>query len=513
MISEQKFEQQGLVVNGSIDTNITQLNPAEGINTSRFRAKIQDIRGGGFYGKTLIFKDSVIKTAQPDPWHEFWRQLNWDMPFPPQAYETAAILDHLSTTIINKTMPLRDVVTPRSYGYAKLGKLGFAQSLERMRGSIPQFNKKGENETVERTRRWIWELGKEMGIESAAQVHPNNPFGKPNIWIGENGETIWLDVLPAIEHTYYVKPLFRFDFHKDVRAFLGSKKYPTTFNRIHTDKMRHYLFHNRKLYSPSNIDEARWYLDQYDQYYLDYGHLMNADKQTQLELASVQVPPLKRIARNAVAEFIENMPGTKLFFNREARQNAVRFILDGEYRTEKMVEETFLRGAKAAYKNGLISYDKLEEFLYRSKEGDLKVYAQLEVFYFMMARACDILAAATASSAIFIPDPALKAEALKTAAGIFFILPLVLKPVSAAVVQTMTKTDMRFAILTSWLPTFGTYASVPAQAAISTSKNDELWHYTERWLVSVISKLTNPAAGGMGTDAERALWEKFEKMR
>ena len=99
---------------------------------------VEDIRGGGFYGKVMLFENEVIKTSEPDSWHKLWRHINWELsPFPPQSNKLAAELDFLSGRIINRIVPnLTEgrVITPDSIGYTDLKKIGFAQVIERVHG-------------------------------------------------------------------------------------------------------------------------------------------------------------------------------------------------------------------------------------------------------------------------------------------------------------------------------------------------------------------------------------------
>lgn len=509
MFSERRFEQKGIKTGTDFAAEITRITPETYSESSDFKGSIKDIRGGGFYGKTLIFEDSVIKTGKPDSWHEFWRNLNWGKPFPPQAFETAAILDHLSTTIINKTMPLKNILTPKSLGYTDLGELGFGQAIERMFGTIPQFDEGGkENMAIENARRQIWELGKQMGIESAAQVHPDNPFGKPNLWLGENDVIIWLDLLPAIRHTYFVYPFFRYPFHKDVNKHL--KRFSTTFNKIHSNKMRDFIIKNPSLFSSTKKEEVFWYLNTYDEFYADYEYLSELDYESAKEFTKVQASSWQRLAYESAIDFISNAPIANLAFDPEKRSDLVRFILNRNFRNKTVIEGSLLRGAKQAYENGLISEEKFIELLDRATEGDLKYYAEMQIFYALMTRATDVLAGMLATPALFINDPILQEQFLNAALKTFLFLPSAIKVVSAAIVHTMKKADMRIVMLSSWLPAAGTYLSVPLQAAYSSSKNEELWHYTKRWMVSLLSKILSPASGGIGTDKEEKLWKALK---
>ena len=316
MYIENKLAEFRVEPGSTFQTEITSFSPESGFDTQEFSGQIEDIRGGGFYGKVLMFEDSVIKTALPDPWHELWRHVNWRRPFPPQAYETAAILDHLSSTIIEKSMPLRNIIVPKSYGYTELGSLGFgqdtfgplgfAQLIERVHGRQAKFDKHGrENKDIANARKWIWEIGKVMGFESAAQVHPDNPLGKPNLWLTDDEQIVWLDVLPAMRHTGFVLPLYSFGFHRDANAAFGRKN---TFNRVHTSRLRSYIQSNPNLYSPSLQEELFWYMEQYDQFLQDYELLEGLDRKSAWELSTIKPDVMKRAIQGSFVDFAGKLP-------------------------------------------------------------------------------------------------------------------------------------------------------------------------------------------------------------
>lgn len=116
-----------------------------------YRGKVEDIKGGGFYGKALIFPDFVVKTTEPDSWHLLWRRANRLVShrstlFPPQAVETDAQLDHISSKLIHlaiTSLTSGYITAPDSYGYTDLNSIGFSQVIERMHGRGARFDSGG----------------------------------------------------------------------------------------------------------------------------------------------------------------------------------------------------------------------------------------------------------------------------------------------------------------------------------------------------------------------------------
>lgn len=185
MASYEHLRQAGIREGESLSFTRRQITP-QGLVETKEEQTVERITGGGFFGSVVILPDSVIKTTTPDTLHELLRTINWPVPFPSRSSETAAELDYLGGKIIHKVTPSLTggtIVTPEALGYSHPGqKLGFAQHIERMHGRGPTFRDNGkENQKIRDARQKLWDLSSEMGAEHAAQVHPNNPFGKPNL--------------------------------------------------------------------------------------------------------------------------------------------------------------------------------------------------------------------------------------------------------------------------------------------------------------------------------------------
>lgn len=465
---------------------------------------VVDIRGGGFYGKVLLFDDYVIKTTQPDPWHELWRQVNWNEPFPPQTYQAAATAEYLATSIIHRLVPKvvgDDVYTPKPLGYTRLGTLGYAQLIERMHGHIPDLNLQ-DTQRIGQVRERIWNAGVQVGIEHAAQVHPDNPFGKPNLWLDDQGKIIWLDTLPAMRHTGFVKPFFHFPFHRNVRESFGAQD--PTFNRLHTRTTREYLTTHPDLFEDRELGQLRFLLDAYDVFHNRYlRHKSEESDQFRRKVSQEERQRIARAARESAQDFVTSLPIVRLGFDQEARQNALRFVTDGDYRRQSFLETTTLRGLKMAYDHDLISQEQWDQTLDKFTHGELKKYFALQAYYQGVSRANDVLVVAIAGGALGIPDTGVNL-ALSQAAGLF--VPAAVRYFSTHVVDQMTSLELKEAIKVSKWPIAGGYLAIPKQLS---AQSQEMWHYTKRWLVASLSKVISPAAGGIGSDMEENLWHKL----
>lgn len=522
---------------------------------------IEAVRSGGFYGKAIILDSGyVVKTTQPDSWHELWRRVNWDMGvFPPQSSELAAQLDHVSMHIIHRMIGELTggaIVTPKSYGYADMGEMGFAQIVERMHGRGPRWDGGDDEEKrIADARKQIWALGTILGIEQAAQVHPDNPFGKPNIWIGEDGRLIWLDTLPAIRHTGWVKPFFFFKFHQEVRDKIGEGN--PTFNRIHTDRIREYLDQQEWLltsaYEHNDVsirERATQALSQfiefkfetlglcelYDEIHSRYENAVSADtrdlviddglnrgliseqeamrlEESDLLYTSYLAKTLVNLFGKSLGKKLNDRMLVKLFKDRQYQEKAHQFLTDPDFRRDEFTKSTILRGLMRAHEQGLVTDQEVQEiegiFSDPQKEGLAQTYVWLQIYYFVQSRLID---AAALTNYVTLPgqDDWLAKEALTFIAHQFG--PGILRILGTAIWMEVAATDLREALKYTGIPAAGAYISVPAQMRKTIGgESDLLWQATKRWLVAKISGLR--PGGGWGSDYERGLWEWVERRR
>lgn len=494
--------------------------------------EVEAIRDGGFYGKVMLFKNEVIKTTEPDSWHKLWRQINWGLSsFPPQSSELAAQLDFLAARIINRVVPeVTDgrVITPDSIGYVDLGKIGFGQVIERMRGRGARFYPENENKLFNQTRQRVWRLGVALGLEHAAQVHPDNPFGKPNLWTTDDGQMIWLDVLPAIKHTGWVWPAFNFKFHKDVREKIGGGE--ETFNKIHTDRLRE-SFSNRS-------EELSTCLDMYDKVLTEYVQEMDRDKRALVIEDAVRrgiISSGKReelmhsdmaymafltgaVVRPALGAFLEFISDTRVyraFTDRQFQADMVRFVQDPMFRRQRFIEHTILNGAREAYNLGLINereweetWDVLNQPAMSETEARklVSTYLGLQAWFTISSSIINSVSIPLIASSVVAENPG-----ARLALGLFvdIVVPPVVRMASTLATSLMTKQELKTAIKVSAIPKLGGYLAVPADMAYRFGNRSEMiWHYTKRGLIASLSKILRPW-GGWNSDLEASLWEKL----
>ena len=353
-------------------------------------ATIEGVKGGGFYGQVLLLdNDTVLKTAQPDGFHELLRLVNWNLePFPPQHLKEAARLDHLAMNIIHKVVTRVTqgrITTPKSYGYTHLPGVGYAQVIERIHGRGARFDtKENENDEFRNIRHLLWALSVEAGFEHGGQVHPDNPFGKPNLRKQDDGTFIWLDLLPAIQHTGFVLPFYYFRFHKDIRTSLAAGS--MTFNHIHTDTLIQYLRHYQKDFTQEEMKDLMTdiivyqathesYTDEQAQSLRDHTiadalvrgkinasyaeKLYRSDKAYGIFFMRMIAQPALR----TIYEFIGEALPYRLAFDKKLRKDILRFLRDKHFRRDKFTQHIILYGPHAAHNEGLISAQEYEEMI------------------------------------------------------------------------------------------------------------------------------------------------------
>lgn len=455
--------------------------------------------------------------------------------FPPQVAETAAQLDFLSTRIIHKTIPYLtggQVISPNSFGYTQLESSGFAQVVERMSGRGAKFDTRlGENAKFKQIRQRIWDLGIVLGIEQAAQVHPENPFGKPNLWTIDGEKFIWLDTLPAIPHTGLVLPAFYFGFHEDVKQRIGNGD--LTFNRIHTDRFRSAIQANAELIPASVLDELDFYTSLYDEVWEANKEELHNEKQVLIKFALtngiIDAGQAGRISNSsleyyafvtkmiiepavrAFIEFAENTPIGKVFSDKQFRRDIVRFIGDPQFRADKIIKNTALKGIEDAYQLGLVSEEEYKETwrIFQTKNNGNKLastYLFLQSYYLITGAVINSISIPVIASSVIAENPIAR---LSLGLFIDLVVPSVVRAVSTAAVGLATQQDLKAAIIASSIPKAGSYIGVPVDVAHKFGKQSELiWHYTKRGIIASLSKILRPW-GGWNSDLEEALWKKL----
>lgn len=526
MSSYRQFERVGITAGDQLSFNLLQITSA-GVSETPQAQSIEHFAGGGFYGGVIVLPEAVIKTAQPDPFHQLLRDINWPQPFPSGCYETAAQLDQLTGNILHKLIPLvteGKVITPQALGYTKLDdRLGWGQVIERMHGRGPTFLDEGqENQALHDARNQLWDIGVELGLEHAAQVHPKNPFGKPNLWVSESGQIIWLDGLPAFRHTGFVWPIFHFGFHDEARQAFASSV--PTYNKIHTDRLRNFLAGKHNQVGTQNTAELEALIELYDDKRGEYEAWIEQDARPHFigdALARGNVTPdqadklqgsavrykvhrAQQLGGLGVQTIVDKVQSSalRIFWDAQAQRNLRQFLADAGYRRTKILEFTTLRGYKQAHAHGLVSDEDYEQALAFLPPKDLRFYTAMQVGYFVNSRLLDL-----ATLPVFIgATEVVPAAEAGTAAAVFnVLLPGIVRAVATISAGRLSHRDLKRMALQSAAPIVGAYAAVPLQLKREYGEQaDAIAHYTIRSLVASLSKIRY--GGGWHSDREEKLW-------
>lgn len=530
----------------AVGTQLTyQVFSFESEYPSPVTATIDAIKGGGFYGQVLLMDNgTVIKTAQPDGLHEFFRRLNWKLePFPSQYLKEAAQLDHLAMNIIHKVVTRASqgrITTPRSYGYTHLPGVGYAQVIERIHGRGARFDtKENENDEFRTIRHLLWSLSVEAGFEHGGQVHPDNPFGKPNLRKQDDGTFIWLDLLPAIRHTGFVLPFYYFRFHKDIRSSLAAGG--MTFNHIHTDTLIQYLRHYQKDFTQEEMKDLTTDIIVYQATHESYtdeqaqslrNHtiaaarargkidasyaekLLRSDKAYSIFFSRTILDPILRTAE----DFVQGTLPYRLVFDEKLHADIRRFMQDKNFQHEKLIELILLYGPKAAREEGLISET---EYAYAMKlaENPPKVtkkqalkllysYAFLQASYEAISQLVFVGQAAYAVDVVIRdPDWLLVKGAAVAVAG--WLTNALLRYPTSKIIGRIRKEDLHTAATVSLIPAIGRYIAVVSDLLNKLGDRGEfVAHYTKRYWIARFSKVLRPW-GGWNSDLEAHLWNQF----
>lgn len=499
------------------------LNADGSVCSSDRQITIAAIKGGGFFGKVLISanEDFVIKTSVPDPWHDLWRRINWNFrDFPSQVNETQAKLDHLSTNLINDVIPVLTAgqfYSPRSLGYTKLPN-GYAQVLERVHGRGPRFDTPNDEFTKFRNLQpQLTNIGLNLGLEHAAQVHTDNPFGMANLRFDEkNRQWVWLDTLPAIPHTGWVWPAFYFRFHKDVRHWFYPKTNELTFNKIHTDMFLEEIQRGRHLFNEQVYQQVLDNLNLYQQ--------LRKEKQSQRE-----TPRNLKAAIEAALESGKVVPKVVLDVGREI-QTTIRSIFNANLR-RTLVNNLVLAGTKRAYGEDIINNEEFQQGLtlveqdfrtnskkmlpvltgvYGYYQGSnwllLKPTELASYAYLFGTEAVDQLVKLDLTP-LLIQENAIEKLAIFGSAFLGFrVLGALNTFVSTRLLGKLSGMNLETAARVSVIPVIGNHLAIPAQIGVTAGNKDGLlWHYSVRNLLAKASSL-HPA-GGWGTQYEGQLWK------
>lgn len=340
--------------------------------------------------------------------------------------------------------------------------------------------------------------------------------------LAEDGSIIWLDYLPAFQHTTFVKPFFRFSFHTDVRETFNSPI--PTYNQIHTDMLRAGLQGISQRVSKEQYDSllelAELYDDTEKRYRADTTgdarDLFIEDAQNRGIISQEQADRFRasrgeydryrarELTKLGVAAFLDACGGSKLklLWDKKFHRDVARFTTDPAHLQETILNNSVLLGMKKARDHGIVSDEEFENALENVSKKDLVTYVGMSAWYFLVARATD---------AVTVPMGVMAAKSDQPAQNLAFVAafntfaPGILRAVSTLMVNHMTTTELQKAASLSLIPMFGTYGAIPLQMkAVYGEKAANAVHYTLRALIATLSKLV---AGGWGSDAEEKIWK------
>lgn len=493
--------------------------------TTRFSSTIGSVSGGGFYGNVLVFPDDkvVMKLSQPDPWHEFWRYVNWEKPFPPQVSEVEALHDHLSSRIIANTIEyVSKVKIPAPVGYTHFEKLGYAQEIEQAEGRPIRFSPDmKEFKLIRRTQDELLKIGSKFGLEHISQIHPANPFAFSNLWIDENGKVIWLDTLPAIPHTGFVKPFFRFPFHLDIRRRLGTDE--VTFNRIHTARFREMLKETSRLFPGNVYNSLIDDLGLYESVVRECGQskhlskkedfleacfetglittsqkefLLNSDKDYNKFASELKFEPLVEAFTVGVAKLMDLANPVRHI------STLYKIITDGSFK-RGFVRSIILSGVTQASERRILSSKDLNRISTAIDKDTARglAYLDTQAYFLLSGRLMNFVEGSSYLSVLLSGN-----KEAKIAFGFFigWILPSLVRPLITTLMGRKYNVDLKHLKSFSKWPKVGSYLSVPYDIS-KRGGNDDILHYNLRLIVASISSILRPW-GGWGSQHEAQLW-------
>lgn len=469
--------------------------------TQIHRVTIVDSAGRGLYGKVhfgVDFQtgkplDYVLKTALPGPLALTARMANWGLrEFPFQTQLTAAQLNYQMMKLIHGVIePVTDgnFYVPKPLGYTHLPQT-YTQIIEKVIGRGPILSKPDDLDWFTASQKYLTEIGFEFGLEQAAQIHPNNPRGKPNLWrelASDRG--IWLDTLPAIQHT--MENIF--GFQKETREYFYPKAYhrfnrPYTFNRIHIDQYMQALQRHKHKFPEQDYWQLMKEVMLYEQLL----------EQFKNEPPTPVVPPtaakalvqgsaaLTKDAGIGVAKGIRS--GTRVVFS-SAEQN--KLILRG---TRKAVDKGYIAQSELCQLENLLN-DPLRA----------RRFVPLRTLYALheaTGLGITVLKSALAGTYL-VHDHSFTGvmQALGMWAGCT-LLGGTIKNIETRVVAKLTNhSPFKAAERAGFIPSLGDHIAVPAQ--IAADAGEDILHYTIRDLMAKLAFL-----GGENSDLEAWLMRK-----
>lgn len=410
-----------------------------------------------------------------------------------------------------------DIYVPESLGFTWLPGLGYVQSIERVHGRIAKLDDGGtESRRIAQARQKIWDTGVKFGFEHAAQIHPQNPYGKQNYWICEE-QDIWLDFLPALRHTGRVWPSpIRYDFHLDAARSFG--KFPT-FNGINTDRLYEAIDKDGSRFDAVTktriLDLANYYdklVANSSSFPISYSHAYNARKPGSVEPALNPETPSKlkslaylaRLALGAAKKIVQK-PVPKILYDSGAQTEAYFTLMSPGIWTRKLLAKTAFSGLSTAAEHGLVEPDAVEKLEGLIRPDRLRKYGILQGWYLLSSRLIDFAALPFYAEAAGSANPG---RNLAIVAVTHQISPSVVHGGSTLATGLATRQNLNKMAAFSAIPIVGGYGAVAYQVMREVNANsDAAKHYSRR---AIVAKMSNVLpSGGWGSDAEEKLWNFF----
>lgn len=514
---------------------LNRLCPDGSLVTQEHNVQIEDVRGGGFFGQVLLFPELpfVLKTAIPNPWHDFWRRLNWGArDFPAQVSELEAQLGSVKTDLIHEavgSITEGRFYAPRSYGYTPLPGT-FAQAVERLYGRPPRYdNHDNEFARFRQAQAELTGVAYMLGLEHVGQIHPDNPFAMANLWWNpDSKQWKWFDTLPAIPHTGWVWPLFYFGFHRQISQTFFPDRGDISFDRIHTDMYLKTVWNNKGRFSGEALRRIQDNISLYEALMQERAHeekrprnfagLGSAAKESAIDFGQAAVVGAKEafLAPIRIIRILTDPTHTKeLVLAGANRAFETGTITDREFQESAALLESFSqeRGRERFKKilKGLPFWSGLYAYYHASglalKVPEVACYVSIGFNLDLV----DLM-----SKVINLDVPSLTTQEgwlakLALSMGIFSgfrVLGGLNSFLATKLFGRLTKRNLDTAAVISAIPAIGPHLAIPAQISVDASNKDEtIWHYTVRNLIARISKI-NPA-GGWGTELEGQLWNWF----
>jgi len=493
----------GLQVGQNLDFSSTRFGSDGLLDRADYSEVIHGLAGGGFRGEVILLPDSVLKTGVTTPTKKLLRELNGSLPdFHPAGSCIYATHDYIATKALHEVVSAvgeGEIIMPEPIGFVDLGHNGFAQQIERVDGRIVSFlDHDTENRKVEAARHFIWEvIGKEFGFEHSAQVHPENPFAKPNLWIGENGKVIWLDFLAAfpLKGRAWPNPK-KYEFHVDAQKVFGHER---PMDGINTEMFYSAMLKHRSRFSNEQIQKLEKLMPIYESISAE----LRKEKASRGANGSLSrsVAQLSKSSFRAGSDMAMKLV-PPVVTDRSEKARSRPLPPNEKSVTRTVLSKTLLSGVASARKHGLVSQKDYESSLGFLSPKDARLFTTMQLGFFMMSRVSDVVSLPFYAFAATSENPV---KNLLLTGLVHQVGPNILRGITTIIVGKRSGKNLNRMAAQSCIPVFGTYLSIPLQITREYGEHGDLIkHYGRRSMAAKLSKLK--PSGGWGSDAEMDVW-------